>query len=276
MKIKYLCTYWGCENLSPKEFLAKVISEGYTGVEINLPADKNFINEFSSELNKIRETVIPDFIFIAQQVLDHKIETADGYLKRIVDRLDFLFSLRPDAINSHTGKDFFEFNDNCRIIEITEQMSKKYNIPVLHEIHRGRFSFHLKTLFDYIGVFPDLKLIADFSHFCTVSESLLFDQADDLRKLYPNIHHIHARVGSSQSPQVNHPFAPEWKENLDLFVSWWQNIIDLNKNKGYFTITPEFGPFPYMPQEPFTQNPLSNQWEVNIEMKNYLQKKLFY
>ena len=40
------------------------------------------------------------------------------------------------------------------------------------------------------------------------------------------------------------------------------------------TITPEFGPFPYMPQEPFTQKPLSNQWETNIEMKNYLQHNL--
>ena len=47
-----------------------------------------------------------------------------------------------------------------------------------------------------------------------------------------------------------------------------------NKKSAICTITPEFGPFPYMPQEPFTKKPLSNQWEINLQMKNYLQQNL--
>jgi hypothetical protein len=60
------------------------------------------------------------------------------------------------------------------------------------------------------------------------------------------------------------------------YLSWWQEIIAIQKkkNKSIFTITPEFGPFPYMPQAPFTEKPLSNQWEINLEMKNYLQHNL--
>jgi hypothetical protein len=127
-----------------------------------------------------------------------------------------------------------------------------------------------------LNIFPNLKLIADLSHFCVVSESDLSDQEELLTRIYPNIQHIHARVGFEQSPQVNHPFAPEWKKHLDRYTTWWKEIIALQAQKGaaHLTITPEFGPFPYMPQAPFTQQPLADQWEVNSRMKTYLQENL--
>lgn len=276
MDVKYICTYWGCEHQSAKEFLANVIANGYDGVEVNFPDDANFIAEFIEELENIRNTKNNDFIFIAQQVLSGKKETVAEYIERISKRLEFLTALKPNYINSHTGKDFFEFGDNCKIIEITEQISRNSGIPVWHEIHRGRFSFHLKTLLKYLDLFPGLKLIADFSHFCTVSESNLEDQKDLLVKIYPNIKHIHARVGFEQSPQVNNPFAPEWNDYLQRYLTWWREIVLTPKKQksDTITITPEFGPYPYMPQEPFTQKPLSNQWDINLQMKHYLQQNL--
>ena len=276
MEIKYICTYWGCEHLSAKEFLSNVLQNGYDGVEINFPDDELFIVEFNAELERIRNTINPNFIFIAQQVLPNKKETVNEYIDRITQRLEFLIQLKPNYINSHTGKDFFDFSDNCKIIEICNQLTRVSGIPIWHEIHRGRFSFHLKTLVSYLDIFPKINLIADFSHFCVVSESDLHDQYDLLSKIYPNIKHIHARIGFEQSPQVNNPFAPEWKTYLELYLSWWKEIIAIQKNKKreICTITPEFGPFPYMPQEPFTKKPLSNQWEINLQMKNYLQQNL--
>ncbi|MFY8068808.1 MAG: sugar phosphate isomerase/epimerase, partial [Flavobacterium sp.] len=89
MEIKYICTYWGCEHLSAKEFLTKVVINGYKGVEINFPDDADFIAEFQVELQNIRNTSNPDFIFIAQQVLTNKIETVAEYIERITDRLEF-------------------------------------------------------------------------------------------------------------------------------------------------------------------------------------------
>jgi hypothetical protein len=277
MEVNYICTFWGCENQSAKEFLSNVVANGYDGVEINFPDDTHFIQEFIEELQKIRNTVRPNFVFIAQQVLSNKNESVNDYMQRITERLTFLTTLKPDAINSHTGKDFFDFGDNCKIIETTEHIAKNSGIPIWHEIHRGRFSFHLKTLLKYLDVFPNLNLIADFSHFCVVSESNLDDQQDLLKQIYPNIKHIHARIGCEQSPQVNHPFAPEWKDYLEKYVIWWKEIIQIHQKRNYsaISITPEFGPFPYMPQEPFTKKPLSNQWEINIQMKNHLQQNLF-
>lgn len=276
MDVKYICTYWGCEHLSAKEFLSNVVVNGYDGVEINFPEDAIFIAEFIEELENIRKNSNPNFIFIAQQVLSNKKETVIEYIERISERLEFLTTLKPNYINSHTGKDYYDFSDNCRIIEITEHISRISGIPIWHEIHRGRFSFHLKTLLNYIEIYPKLKLIADFSHFCVVSESNLEDQKEFLVKIYPNINHIHARIGFEQSSQVNNPFAPEWNTHLERYLSWWKEIIEIQKNKNcnQITITPEFGPFPYMPEEPYTKKPLSNQWEINLEMKNYLQQNL--
>jgi sugar phosphate isomerase/epimerase len=276
MEIKYLCTYWGSEDLCAKAFLDKVLSNGFDGVEINFPEDPQFVDEFMSELERIRKTSHPDFIFIAQQVLSNEKETVAAYIERLTERLHFLVGLKPNAINSHTGKDFFDFEANLNILHLTEEIATKASIPIWHEIHRGRFSFHLKTLLDYLAVFPELKLIADFSHFCVVSESDLSDQQELLTRIYPNIKHIHARIGFAQSPQVNHPFAPEWQTQLDQYTTWWKEIIHCHAQNGaaYFTITPEFGPFPYMPQGPFTQQPLADQWEVNCLMKTYLQENL--
>ena len=276
MIIKYTCTYWGCENQSAKSFLDAVVANGYNGVEINFPDDQQFVDEFRIELENIRNTIDPNFIFIAQQVLSNKNETVSEYIERMADRLNFLIALQPNYINSHTGKDFYDFSDNCFIIDYAEKLSKSSGVPIWHEIHRGRFSFHAKTLLSYLELFPNLQLIADFSHFCTVSESILQDQTAIITQIYPHIKHIHARVGFEQSPQVNNPFAPEWKKHLEHYLNWWNEIIAVHEKRKVteITITPEFGPFPYMPQEPFTQKPLANQWETNIEIKNYLQHNL--
>jgi hypothetical protein len=87
---------------------------------------------------------------------------------------------------------------------------------------------------------------------------------------------IHARVGYSQGPQVNHPFAPENKEALEKHLEWWQNIIDYRKFDGgtTFHIITEFGPFPYMQALPFTNQPVANLWEINVGMMMFLKKEL--
>lgn len=273
MQTKFICTYWGCEALSAKAFLAKVLEAGYDGVEINFPDAPTFIAEFMAELAAIRGSSHPDFIFIAQQVLSPQKEKVQSYEKRLQERLHFLISLKPNAINSHTGKDYFDFEDNVKLIETTEQIAIASGVPIWHEIHRGRFSFHLRTLLRYLELFPNLGLVADFSHFCVVSESNLSDQQDLLQQLYPNIRHIHARIGFEQSPQIIDPFAPEWEPYLKQYTNWWRAIHEqhLLDEKTHLTITPESGPFPYMPQQPYSQKPLADQWDINWRMKNYLQ-----
>ncbi len=275
MNVRFACSFWGQEATTPTVFLARVLMEGFEGVEINPPEDKIFADEFQSALASVR-LVKPDFLFIAQQVLGPADESVDAYLMRMRLRLEYLASLKPDFINSHTGKDYFSFEDNCRAIAIADDIARQSGIPVFHETHRGRFTFHSASLLPYLQKYPNLKLTADFSHWCTVSETLLHDQREILKHVFPRVRHIHARIGFEHSPQVNDPFAPEWKNHVDTFIGWWKEILsgEEQKEMPFMTITPEFGPVPYMPTMPYSQKPLADQWQVNVQMKNTLSMKL--
>jgi sugar phosphate isomerase/epimerase len=276
LKINYCCTYWGCEQDSPNVFVDKVLAAGYEGIEISLPpTPETFTPHFLKELEGIRLNK-PNFIFIAQHLTSPGTDTVEQYIRKMEKNLLELTSYNPTFINSHTGKDFYSFDENCSVIEAALNISQKTGVRILHETHRGRFSYHAASLLPYLQKFPELELVGDLSHFCTVSESLLADQQHILQEIIPHMAHLHARVGHEQGPQVNNPFAPEWQEHLAVFLAWWKEIINHRKNtsKEFFTITPEFGPAPYMPAMPFTQEPLSNQWELNCTMKDYLINQL--
>jgi len=251
------------------------LNEGYDGIEINFPDSTEFIINFLKELDTVRNER-KDFIFIAQQVLPSANESVDEYVKRMSAGLNALTKLNPDFINSHTGKDYYSFDDNCRIIEAVLNISTNSGIRILHETHRGRFTFHASSLLRYLKKFPELELTGDISHWCTVSESMLSDQQNILEKIIPRISHIHAIVGYEHSPQVYDPMAPEWRNHLNIFMNWWEEIIMQKEKEGVdsFTICPESGPVPYMPVVPFTQQPIGNQWKINAAMKDLLKKYL--
>lgn len=275
MNTRYACTYWGLEDTSASSFIARATEAGYDGVEINFPLDDKFVADFQSALENIRSHN-KNFVFIGQQVLPPADESVAAYITRMKNRLEYLAALKPDFINSHTGKDYFSFADNCRAIEIAEEIAVRTGIPVYHETHRGRFTFHATTLLPYLDKFPELKLTGDFSHWCNVSESLLQDQTETLTRIIPHVRHIHARIGYEHGPQVNDPFAPEWREHVNTFVAWWKQILVTRAAHGdsHITITPEFGPAPYMPALPYSRKPLADQWLTNLQLKNYLQQNL--
>ena len=275
MQIKYSFPYWGSDHLSPSDFITNIANEGFDGAELLLQPPNSFTDDFLLAIENIRKQY-PDFYFICLQLPFPENNSVDAHITVMEENFRKLSALNPLFINSHTGKDYFSFDDNCRIIEAAMNFSAKNGVRILHETHRGRFSFHAATLLAFLKKFPEMELVGDFSHFCTVSESMLDDQENILLQIIPHVSHIHARVGFEQGPQVNNPAAPEWGSHLNTFIGWWQQIIDFKKSKGdsLFTLSPEFGPDPYMPVQPFTKEPLSNQWDNNVFMKNTLKQRL--
>jgi len=275
MQINYCCTYWGAESLSMDTFFSKLKQAGYNGVELFLEPVRHLSAPFMTELMKARHEN-EQFSFIAQLICPGRKLSVAEYIQLVSRQLEELADLQPDCINSQTGRDYFSFEDNCRILDVLSNFSEKKGIPMLHETHRGSFSFHAPTLIPYLERYPALRLTADFSHFCAVSESLLQDQEEMLSAIIPHVQHIHARVGHEQGPQVNDPFAPEWQQHVTVHLGWWKQILQqaLLKKMNSFTITPEFGPWPYMPSLPYTRQPLSNQWTINTGMMEYLRQHL--
>ena len=275
MQTKYSCTYWGSEHLSPSAFITQIAAAGFEGAELFLTPPDTLTDAFLLAIENIRKQH-PDFYFITLQLPFPKEDTVAGHIKVMEANFTNLAVLNPLFINSHTGRDYFSFDDNCRILDAAMNFAAKHGVRILHETHRGRFSFHAASLLPYLDKFPQMELVGDFSHFCTVSESMLEGQEAIISRILPQVSHIHARLGFEQGPQVNDPQAPEWQAHLEKFLFWWQQIITTKKAAGQslFTISSEFGPVPYMLTAPYTQQPLSNQWDNNVFMMEYLRASL--
>jgi hypothetical protein len=119
-----------------------------------------------------------------------------------------------------------------------------------------------------------MKLTLDISHWCVVHESLLKDQKEAVAQALSKTGHIHARVGHQEGPQVTDPRAPEWQDALMAHLAWWDEVVKMKNQQGSaITILTEFGPPMYLPVVPYTQQPLANQWDINVYMLNYLRNR---
>lgn len=269
MEFLYICPYWGQETESPKNFIEKVVNAGYNGIEINIASLKNR-KQWLQLLTDTRKH-IKNFVVIGQMVPEENTTTFKQLYEDTVRRLELITPFNPLFINSHTGKNFFSFEENCKLIQSADDFSKKTGIPVYHETHRGRFSFALHQMRPYLKTFGDIELVGDYSHWCAVSESMLAQQSTTLRYITPFVKHIHARVGFEHGPQLADPFTKANKKYLDRFTLWWKNILNYHKKtKEYFTICTEAGPTPYMPVSPETNEALADQREANIKMMQHL------
>ena len=86
--------------------------------------------------------------------------------------------------------------------------------------------------------------------------------------------HIHARVGFIEGPHIPDPRSPFWKKEVDFFLKLWERIITHQRSLGtkIFTITPEFGPTPYMWTNIKDNSPVASQWEINLFIKKLLKE----
>lgn len=269
MEARFFCPIWGSERLRFNEFLKKVKDAGYDGVEMSLPFDLSEKEEILGLIKKF------NLLFIAQH-WETSISNFEVHKLEFRKRLENLASARPLLINTQTGKDYFSFDQNAELIAIADIVSQDFGIKIVHETHRGKFSFAAQITADYLNRLPYLRLCLDLSHWCNVSESYLDDQLDTVNLALSRADHIHARVGFSEGPQITDPRVPEWQEALQVHLHWWQEVIRRKQNSGQesVTITPEFGPFPYMTILPYTQQPITDQWEINVFMMKYLKSAL--
>lgn len=264
-KIKVYCTNWGMTE-SWDKFCAKVKQAGFDGVETWLPAGE----EQTEMLQALKKHGLSLGLLSGGGG-----GTYADYLQSFVANLVAAAGIEPDYINCHTGKDYYSFAENKKLIDTANYMSKKFKLPIYHETHRGKFSFAAHITRQFLEEIPDLKLALDISHWCNVHESLLSDQKETVALALQRTEHIHARVGHAQGPQVNDPMAPEWKGTLEQHLRWWDEVVSSSRKNGknILTITTEFGPSGYLPTLPYTQQPVADQWTINLNMMKLLKAR---
>jgi sugar phosphate isomerase/epimerase len=267
--VQFFCPRWGSEQLPWAVFCEKVKRAGYNGTEYAIAHDTD-----AAELDLAwNEAGKNGLVIIAQHYDTNKTDFAahaDAYHAWFEKARNYPVV----KINSQTGKDFFPFYMNTSLISIASEFSAATGTPVVHETHRGKFSFAAHVTKTFLDKIPDLRITFDVSHWCNVSESLLDDQPDALRLAIGRSDHVHARVGYAEGPQVSDPRVPVWEEALYRHLHWWDKIAARKKNAGEtLTITPEFGPFPYMVHLPLINEPIADQWDINVFMMDLLRKR---
>ncbi|MFP5040041.1 sugar phosphate isomerase/epimerase family protein [Parasediminibacterium sp. JCM 36343] len=268
MQLLFFCPRWGQEHTSWDSFLLNVKNAGYDGIEASLPFDEAEKKEILDGLEKHGlkliaqhwETVAKDF---------------GTHCKEYEQRLLNLASAKPLLINTQTGKDYYTFEQNEKLIAIARGVAAATGIKVVHETHRGKFSFAAHIAQQYFEKIDDLRITLDISHWCNTAETFLHDQEEAVDLAILRADHIHSRVGYTEGPQITDPRAPEWKYALDFHLQCWDKIVDTKQkeNAPLLTITPEFGAPPYLPLLPYTQQPVVSQWDVNVFMMNLLRAR---
>lgn len=265
-KIKVYCTNWGMSE-SWDSFCAKVKTAGFDGVESWLPGSEQELHAMQAALKK--------YDLSLGLLSGGGGSTYPEYLTSFTKNLEMALAMKPDYVNCHTGKDYYTMAENKKLIDAGTLLSEKYDIPVYHETHRGRFSFAAHVTKVFLQEIPKLTLALDISHWCNVHESLLGDQKETVALALKRTGHIHARVGHPQGPQVNDPMAPEWKSTLEQHLAWWDEVVRVRKESGQqvLTVTTEFGPAGYLPTLPYTQQPVASQWDINVAMLKLLKAR---
>jgi len=265
--IKFFCPRWGATD-TWDSFCKRVKEAGYDGVETPLSGiDAPERDEVGAALNKYNLILVGQYYQTFEP--DGKSMAANLY-----KHLHTLAPLKPVRIDSQTGKDFFSFEDNKLQIDAAAKFTKETGIEVVHETHRGKALFTAPATKTYLEAFPDMRITLDISHWCNVHESLLGNQKTTVDFNLSRANHIHARIGHPEGPQVADPRAPEWNEAVQAHLAWWDEIVKRHAKAGtQLTITPEFGPPSYMPTLPYTNQPVSSQWDINVHMMQLLKKR---
>jgi sugar phosphate isomerase/epimerase len=268
MKIKYFCPRWGSENLSWDMFCRKVKAAGYDGIETGIPFDEAEKLEIKHALHENDLLLIGQYFQSFEQDFVQHAESFKKHLYNIIE-------MNPVLIDSQTGKDYFTAGQNKQLFDMASQISKESGILIAHETHRNKALYAAHVAKELLINNPDIVITADFSHWCNVSESFLEEHTEAVDLAVSKAVHIHARVGHTQSAQVPDPRVPEWQAALNTHLGWWDRIVNCRKNSAAatMTITPEFGPSPYLVHHPYTRMPVTNQWDCNIYIMELLKKR---
>lgn len=267
-ELKILATNWGFHGTTD-EYLLKVKTEGYDGIEIWWPMEKASQDELFAGLKKYKLEV--GFLCAGSQSnwQEHLSLFREMTTAAATNTLQ-----RPLYINCHSGRDYFSFEQNKAFIDHTIQLSQKTGIIICHETHRSRILYSAPVARQFIEKIPELRMTFDVSHWCNVHESLLQDQQETVNMALERVDHIHARIGHPESPQVNDPRAPEWDDAVKAHLAWWDKIVERKRKRNErLTILTEFGPPDYMPTIPYTRQPLADQWAINVHVLNLLRKR---
>lgn len=284
-KLRFIKTLWGIEEPISPILFKSIKAEGYDGVEV--------IRLAWSLSDGGKETLISsaneaDLAIVCQM------HTCGGYLDQDDEyaycdsfsvskhKEDFQLQLQQcveilDQVNAggfvnvHAGVDAWKSEQAIDFLTFALVAIAKVDVTVIFETHRQRLfcnPFMTRDLLQRPEL-AELKLNADLSHwYCACERVFDVKQARDepwwpavLQAVAERCFYIHARFGWSQGPQMADPSTPECESERILQMQAWhvllQTMLDARPDSDCF-VSPEYGPLPYLPVMPGTQEPVAS------------------
>jgi sugar phosphate isomerase/epimerase len=260
MKLMLVRHLWGVEHTRGLErFLPRWRESGYEAVEsaFHISPDRDAL------LRLLKHSGWP---WIAQVFSRdfHPGGTVREHLDSLRSQVEDCLAHRPVFFNAQSGSDAWCLAEAEDFYGAALDLERRLGVEIAHETHRLRCFGNPWTTRAVLETFPSLKLTCDFSHWVCVAERLLEDCGPIIELAARHCHHLHARVGYEEGPQVPDPRAPEWSRHVAAHEHWWDTVWDAQRRRGLevSTLTPEFGPAPYLHTLPHTRTPVADLADI--------------
>lgn len=263
MRLELFRSLWGWQG-DWARCAAELREIGCVGVEARLPTDPYARRALRQNLLQESLEYIA-VVFTGGDVVPRQDWTLQHHWDRLSLSLDAALEVGARFINVLPGNDRWPLAKQVEFFGRAQELSEQVGLLCSFEIHRATSLYSPWVTLEVIAQLPQLRFTADISHWVVVCERLLDDPADDLTPFIERVHHVQARVGYDQGPQVPHPAAPEYARQLAFHQRLWERIWAAQQARGYgiTTLTPEFGPDGYTHLLPFTQAPVADVWSLN-------------
>lgn len=274
MRIEFFCPRWGSEQIPWPQFLQQVQQAGYAGIEwfpFGEQCDHDAVIALLKEMG-LKWCIVTAIIEQPPKFEDYT-KALDGQLQQLTRLGKDLWP--PLFISVQTGREYFSLEEVGICLDTCKKNAQHSGIPIYQETHRNKWSYAAHVVKPVLEQYPGTLLTFDVSHWFCVSESYLEDQQPAVEKALMHARHIHARVGHTEGPQVYDPALPEYGVALHAHLAIWDRYVQLRKESGAesCTITPEFGPPPYLVFANRNGTPQQEQWRLNLWMKDLLQQR---
>lgn len=268
MKLKIFKTLWGLTS-TYKQAVAETLKAEMQGIEGPAPNDSQTRTHLKQLLHDNQLEYIAEVTTAGSYVPDRH-ASLEEHLESLKQKMEYSLELQPLFITCLGGCDAWPEEKSLEFFNRAMDIAESFNVTISFETHRGRSFFNPWVTQRLVEQLPQIKLTCDFSHWCVVCERLIDTEIDIIKAIAGNAHHIHARVGYDQGPQVPNPAAPEYQDALHAHQSWWAIIWQsmMDRNYSIATMTPEFGPDGYLQEAPFTREPVADLWELNCWIAN--------
>ena len=160
----------------------------------------------------------------------------------------------------------------ARLIEGWQRLAEQVDFPILLETHRYRLTNDLLFTLDLLAQMPDLKLLADLSHYVVgreLPEPGALEDDEQIRTILRHSWGFHGRIASSEQVQVGLDF-PQHQPWVERFTGWWRYGIDdwLTRADAPQSLpfTCELGPPPYAITDAMGRE-LTDRWAEALKMK---------